>query len=166
MEIKLRKRKQTKNEKISLYLDIYKGYYIDENGKKKIDRQYENLKLYLIDNPKNEIEKKQNKDIFNIASQVKAKRELEIKSNQHGISTKDKNNISFLNYCKDYIERNSNIKNINIWNALLNILKKNISENFKLENVNAKFCEDVIKYIDSHPSARNNRLKQNSKQLY
>ena len=45
MFIHLRKRKQRKNGKISLYLDIYKGKTTTSDGKIKHHRQYEALNL-------------------------------------------------------------------------------------------------------------------------
>jgi len=59
MTVHLRKRKQRKNGKISLYLEIYKGKIILPNGKPKFIREYRFLNIYLVDNPKTEIDKKQ-----------------------------------------------------------------------------------------------------------
>jgi len=63
MSIYLRRRKQRKNGKISLYLDIYSGKTTDTNGKVKYHRQYEFLNLHLIDKPKTDAEKMHNKNI-------------------------------------------------------------------------------------------------------
>ncbi len=60
MNIHLRKRKQSKNGKINLFLEIYKGYEI-QNGKTKAFRDYEHLNLFLYEKPSNHIEKQHNK---------------------------------------------------------------------------------------------------------
>jgi hypothetical protein len=52
MTIKLRKHKQTKNGKASLYLKIYKDKTTDTNTKTMYIREYEYLNLFLLDNSK------------------------------------------------------------------------------------------------------------------
>jgi len=71
MTINLRKRKQTKNGKISLYLEIYKGKTTTADGKPKYIREYQFLNLFLIDNPKTEADKQQNKKILQLAKNIK-----------------------------------------------------------------------------------------------
>jgi len=61
MPINLRKRKQTKNGKISLYLEIYKGKITTVDGKPKYIREYQFLNLFWVDNPKTESDKQQQK---------------------------------------------------------------------------------------------------------
>jgi hypothetical protein len=63
MTINLRKQKQCKNGKISLYLEIYKGIFISDDGKAKSIRENEFLNLFLTANPKTESDKIRNKEI-------------------------------------------------------------------------------------------------------
>jgi hypothetical protein len=59
MKITLKKKK-LKNDKLSLYLEYYKGSQLDKEGKRIHIRDFEYLKLYLHQNPKNAAEKKEN----------------------------------------------------------------------------------------------------------
>ena len=61
MKISL-KQKKLKSGKFSLYLEFYKGSYIDSNGTKKHNREFEYLKLYTSQNPKTSQEKIKNKE--------------------------------------------------------------------------------------------------------
>ena len=63
MKISLRSKK-IKNGKISLFIEFYKGHYIDKNGVNKYDRDFEYLKLYPLENPSTSDEKRNNKEIF------------------------------------------------------------------------------------------------------
>ena len=70
MRVHLRQRRQ-KNRMISLYLEIYKGYLKTENKTKAI-RDYEYLNLYLYNKPSGFLQKKHNKETFQLAKTIKA----------------------------------------------------------------------------------------------
>ena len=76
MSINLRQRKQSKNGKISLYLEIYNGTTTTSDGKIKYHRKYEYLNLYLIDKTKTEADRTHNKNVRQLANNIKSKREL------------------------------------------------------------------------------------------
>ena len=48
MKIHLRKRKQSKNGKVNLFLEFYKGYEI-KNGKTSALRNYKSLDLFIYE---------------------------------------------------------------------------------------------------------------------
>ncbi|UUV22835.1 hypothetical protein [Paenimyroides aestuarii] len=54
-------KKKSSEGKISLYIETYKGSHIYEEGKRKHIREFEFLKRYLHENPKNPKEKKKTK---------------------------------------------------------------------------------------------------------
>ena len=66
MTINLRKRKQTKNGKISLCLEIYKGKSTTLEGKTRYIREYEYLDLFLVDAPRTEADKRHNKEVLQL----------------------------------------------------------------------------------------------------
>jgi len=70
MKIHLRER-QLKNERIRLYLEIYKGYTTKE-GKTKSIRDYEYLDLYLYEKANDFTKKQHNKNMFQLANSIKA----------------------------------------------------------------------------------------------
>ncbi len=63
MKISLKKKKLVSG-RYSLYLEYYKGYSIDENGKQTHNRNFEYLKLYLHGNPITISEKNENKETW------------------------------------------------------------------------------------------------------
>ena len=63
MKISLRKRK-LKSGKVNLSIEFYKGSEISPEGKRRHNREYENLKKFLYDKPKNASEKKKKKKIY------------------------------------------------------------------------------------------------------
>lgn len=86
------------NSKESLYLD----YYV--NGK----RHQKFLKLYLLNQPKTQLEKEHNKETIRFAENVKSKTEIAISAETHEIKPAFKQNISFIDFFEDY---NSNYLN-------------------------------------------------------
>jgi len=45
------------------------------------------LGLFLVDNPKNEADKQQNKKILQLAKNIKSEKELELHTNRYGFQT-------------------------------------------------------------------------------
>ena len=86
MRVHLRQRRQ-KNGKISLYLEIYKGY-LKTNNKTKAIRDYEYLNLYLYNKPSGFIQKKHNKETLQLAKTIKAQKEIDIQNGKYGFSNK------------------------------------------------------------------------------
>ena len=96
MKVHLRKRKQTKDGSISLFLEIYKGTTTGPDGKVKNLRDYEYLNLYLIDKPKNPLQKQGNKDTSQLAEMIKAKRQLELKIGEYVVTSGSKQNTNVI----------------------------------------------------------------------
>ena len=95
MKVHLRQRKQSKKGSISLYLEIYKGTQKKPDGSIKNIKDYKYLNLYLLDNPKNPVDKQQNKEILKLAESIKAKTELEIKNGLYGFTNEFKQDTNF-----------------------------------------------------------------------
>ena len=72
MRIHLRKRKQSNNGKINLFLEFYKGYEI-RNGKTKPIRNYKSLELFIYEKPLSYIEKQHNKQTLQLANSIRTK---------------------------------------------------------------------------------------------
>ena len=117
MLIYLRERKQRKNGKISLYLDIYTDKSILPDGTTKYHRKYEYLNLYLIDKPKTDADKTYNKRKKQLANSIKNQRELDLQTNKHGFTSKSNyKNTNFLEYFHNvmmHIQKNLIITNLN-----------------------------------------------------
>jgi hypothetical protein len=89
MKVTLRKKK-LKGEKSSLYLDITM-----ENLRKK-----EYLKLVFHENPRNEMERKENKHNMDLARAIQAKRLVELKEGKFGFRKQKTEKVKFLDYYK------------------------------------------------------------------
>lgn len=127
------------NGKISLYLDIYYA------GR----RQYEFLGLHLL--PKTQKNKQSNKQILELAEQIRLKRELEIVSTSHGIVSKVKRQIDLYTYFEQTIqikEQSDGLKNPNHYRNVLRHIK-NFTENkvITLAQIDQKFLEGFKAYL-------------------
>ena len=148
MKVHLRQRKQTKNGRISLFLEIYKGTTTTSEGKIKNLRDYEYLDLYLIDNPKTPIDKQHNKDLLKLASNIKAKRELEIKNGLYGFTNSFKQNTNFIDYFRDLIEKRKQSKgNYGNWKSTLKHLEKFAGNKVSFREIDQSFCENFRDYL-------------------
>ncbi|WP_431158032.1 phage integrase SAM-like domain-containing protein [Winogradskyella poriferorum] len=160
MKVHLRKRKQTKKGKISLYLEIYKGTSKTPEGKIKLLRKYEYLDLYLIDKPKTLVEKQANKDNLQLAESIKAKRELEIKNGIYGFTNDFKQNTNFIDYFKDQMEKRKESKgNYGNWDSSLKHLINFAGNQITFKEIDETFCENFIDYL------KNKAIKSNGQPL-
>lgn len=148
MKVHLRQRKQTKSGSISLFLEIYKGTTTTSDGKIKNLRDYEYLNLYLIDKPKNAIEKQSNKDNLQLAESIKAKRELEIKNGLYGFTSDFKQNTNFIDYFKDLTEKRlQSDGNYGNWKSTLKHLTQFAGTKVSFREIDQTFCENFRDYL-------------------
>ena len=96
MSVKLRT-KPLKNGKKSYYLDIY------HNG----ERDYKFLKIYVSPKDSREIKKEKK----NLAGSIRAKKELEVNSNEYGFVPNHKKNVDFIKYYQNFIDTNNKAGN-------------------------------------------------------
>jgi integrase/recombinase XerD len=148
MKVHLRKRKQTKDGSISLFLEIYKGTTITSEGKVRILREYEYLNLYLFDKPKTPIEKQDNKDTLQLAESIKSKRELEIKNGLYGFSNDFKQSTNFIEYFKAQTEKKKQSEgNYGNWDSTLKHLVKFAGTKKSFREIDETFCENFRDYL-------------------
>ncbi len=93
MSVTLRRKKLISN-KISLYLDIY------QEGKRK----YEYLQVYLIDKPKNPLDRELNKENLKIAETIRAEREISLNQQDFGYATMNKKKQDFFIFTHQYTQ--------------------------------------------------------------
>lgn len=95
--------------RISLYLEYYLGrneWVDEETGRTKIKhiRKKETLNLYLIYPARTQDERQKNKDLLELAKQIRIERENLMKSTQHGKPLVINKKINFLDYYQSYID--------------------------------------------------------------
>lgn len=131
MTVKLRKKKLA-DETISLYLDIYdKGY-----------RKYEFLDIKII-KPKTPADRQTNKENLELANKVRAKREHELNSSVHGISSADKQNVDFILYFEKFNEVYSK-KDVRMFISSLKKFKEFVLERTGRTSIPAKLVTESL----------------------
>lgn len=117
MKITLKKKK-LKNDKLSLYLEYYKGSQLDKEGKRIHIRDFEYLKLYLNQNPKTAAEKKENKEAEITAEKIFSIRKAEFFQGKYDIKNTSKSKRCFLDFFIEKAEEKINSpKNYGNWTA-------------------------------------------------
>jgi len=150
--VHLRERKQTSNGKISLYLEYYKGTAKTPDGKIKPLRDYEYLNLYLIDKPKTQQDRDQNKKTLELAKAIKAQKEIELKNGLYGFTSQVKSKALLLDYFKSEADKRTQSEgNHGIWQASLKHLKNYVQADYgsslTFYQVDEKFCEGFKTYL-------------------
>ena len=166
MKVFLRQRKQTRNGTISLYLEIYKGYAETKDGKRKPIRDYEYLDLYLIDKPRNPIDKQQNKENLNLAESLKAKRELEIKNGTYGFTNEFKKQTNFIEYFRNLVNKKETKGNLGNWYSTQIHLENYAGSNVTFKDIDLQFAEGFKEYLNKAKRKDGKPLANNSKASY
>lgn len=143
--IRLRK-KELKNNNISLYLDIY------YNGK----RTYEYLKLYLTKGT-SKSDKEHNKRTLNLANTIKAKRILELHNNQYGFNNKNKK-VLLLPYYEHVFSQKEYAKYVQSVSAKL--IKKIAKPNITLQDVTPEWIDKFKNYLMTETTLKQNTAHQ------
>lgn len=156
MKVKLRKRKI--GIKIKFYLDYYN----------KGERWTEDLKLYLIADPKTKEDKHSNKENQELAEKIWAKKHLEIANNEYNFYNKDKLNASFITYIELLAEaRKDSAGNYGNWDSALKYLKKFEPSDITFAKIDAVWLRGFKEYLQKKArTKRNEPLSQNSQYSY
>lgn len=167
MKISLKKKK-LKSGKLSLYLEFYKGSYIDSNGVKKHNRDFEYLKLYISKNPKTAEEKKRDKETLELANQILAIRQADHIQGKFDIKNTKKSKMSFLEYYKRLKEDRFNSKgNYDNWDAAQKHLENYCSYSVTFNDIDENFIKGFKRYLDIEAKTKSGvGLAQNSKYTY
>lgn len=126
--------------KISLYL----MYHFGPNQK----REYEWLDLFLYDKPKNQIEKDFNKQTWQLAETIKARKTVDDQTTAHGFISKVKSRICFVEYFKTLVDKKDMKGNYGNWLSTYEHLKNFTNgRSIPLEIVDEKFLENFKEYL-------------------
>ncbi|CDF79653.1 integrase [Formosa agariphila KMM 3901] len=167
MKISLIERKLSSG-KISLLIEYYKGSEISPEGKRKHIRDRENLKLYLFSDPKNAIERKENKETRLLAKKILAIREAEYYQGKFDLKNTTKGKRRFLDFFKEKVEeRYESPKNYGNWTAAFIHLERCVSTNTVFDDIDENFVNNVRKYFDKKAHTKSDLpLSLNSKYSY
>ncbi len=167
MKISL-KEKKLKNNQISLYIEYYKGSTSDANGKRTHIRDMEYLKLYLMENPKTALDKRQNKETFALAENILAVKKSDFVQGKFKIQSTSKAKKQFLEYFEEKArEKENSVKNYGVWTSALHHLKICLDSNLTFEEVDHHVIKKIRRYFDVTARTKSNLpLSPNSKHSY
>ena len=167
MKITLRKKKLSSG-KLSLYIEYYKGKVVDATGKSKHNRDFEYLKLYLHEKPKDAREKQENKETQKLAEDILAIRQAEYVQGKYNLRDYKKPKEIFLDYYeKKKMERYDSENNYDNWHAAQKHLLKYCPKSLMIEEVDQDFIRGFKKYLDTEAKTTGGiPLSQNSKYTY
>lgn len=148
--------------RVSLYLEFYLGrtQWVDEaTGKTKVkhDRRKESLNLYLIATPRTPAERQKNKEVLQLAGEIRAEREQQLKADRTGkrikTSLKKINLFDFMdNYVTGYTK-----KDIRVIACVIDHFKKFITESYpmyaktlKPEQLNRNIVAGFVEYLTGY----------------
>lgn len=141
-KIHLRKKPISKG-RVSLYLDFYPAITEPDSG--KLTRR-EFLGIYLIEKPKNPFDKTSNKELQELAENIRAKRQLEIQSGDFGFLKSKKNEIDFIDFLKALAESKTGSNKAG-WFTMLNYFIAFAGETLKASEVSENLCNDFRDFL-------------------
>jgi len=170
IKVKLRQ-KAISAGRSSLYLDYYPGVVDQKTGKLK---RREFLNLYLLNNPKSIIDKKQDKETMQIAEEIRMKKhsqankpEIYTEQEKQQLKQKELGENDFIKYFQKlaYKRYESNYDN---WMSAYKYLVAFTNEKLKFADLSEKFCNDFKEYLLNAKSNRSTKVKlaQNSASSY
>lgn len=86
---------------LSLTLEYNLGY---NHSTGKTCRKRESLKLTLVANPRDPMQRQQNRDTIELARRIRWEREQEFLQNREGYRLRKERKVNFLDYCQQYID--------------------------------------------------------------
>lgn len=152
--------KELSDGRLSLYLEYYLGrkqWVDEETGEVKVkhDRKKETLNLYLIKNTRTPLERQSNKQTLDLAKEIRAEREQELKADRTGKRIKANNRINFLDYFQAYID-NYTKKDIRMVEGSFNRFKDFLKEEYpiyqnsiKPDQLNKDMITNFVEYLES-----------------
>lgn len=162
-KVTLRK-KTLSSGKISFYIDYYPPIPHPRDGK-PVRKEY--LKLYLVQNPKNEIDRNFNRQTEMIAENIRARRQLDIQNRQYGFLSSERLMGSFIDFFRDVVRKKKGM-NSDVWYMALRYLISFAGQDLRFADINVHFCDGYKDYLLSAPgiSARKTPISNNTALSY
>jgi integrase len=170
IKVKLREKKISGNRK-SLYLDFYPAVPNPETGE---PTRRDFLRLYIVDNAKNPLDKQSNKETLQLAEQIRQKRENQLNKpeiytgyEKEQLKIKELGEQNFVAYFKSLADKRK-ASNHDNWVSAYNYLETFTKGNLKFADLNEKFCNDFKEFLLTTKSKKSNKvtLAQNSALSY
>lgn len=169
-KVKLRQKAISGNRQ-SFYLDFYPPIAHHETGE---PTRREFLGLYFFDKPKNPFDKQHNKEVLQLAEQIRQKRDNQLNKpeiytgyEKEQLRIKEQGELNFVDYFKQLAEKRK-ASNHDNWVCAFHYLNVFTKGNLRFENLNEKFCNDFREYLLTTKSNKSSKttLSQNSALSY
>lgn len=148
MNISLRKKKLN-DGRYSLFIEYNKGDTKDENGKRKRNRDFEYLNLYIYNDPKTPKEKKETKENLQLAENILAIRKADYLQGKFNLQDTKKSKELFLDYFNEKKnERYNETGNFDNWNAAQIHLEAYCPPNLTFSQIDENFVKGFKNYLD------------------
>ena len=170
IKVKLREKKISGNRQ-SLYLDFYPAIPHPETG--ELTRR-EFLGMYIFDKVKTPIDKLHNKEMLQLAEQIRQKRENQLNKpeiytgyEKEQLKIKELGEQNFIEYFKSLADKRKTSNHDN-WVSAYHYLETFTNGNLKFADLNEKFCNEFKEYLLTTKSNRSSKTKlaQNSAVSY
>lgn len=169
-KVKLRTKAISGNRQ-SLYLDFYPPIPHPETGE-PTRRQF--LGLYLLDKPKNPVDKQHNKETLQLAEQIRQKQDNNLNKpeiytgyEREQLKLKEQGERCFIEYFQKLANKRKASNYVN-WVSALHYLKKFTGGKLKFSGLNEMFCNEFREYLQTSPGNRSSKttLSQNTALSY
>lgn len=146
MKVTIRK-KQLLHGRSSLYLDFWPPITNPDNGRPQ-RREY--LEIYLIDRPRNEMDKVCNSETMKLAENIRARRQLDIQNRNYRFISDARKTGNFVTYFNSIssVKKEGTSDN---WGMAYKYFVAFAGHDIKFNDLDMKFCEDFKKYMLSAP---------------
>ncbi len=153
MKITIRQRKLKKNRH-RLVLNYYPPIV---NSRTNKQTRYENLKLFVYDQPATPAEKNHNKETAELANTICASRQLELQAQKHGMSPSFRKHESFIAYFRTLADRQRGL-NWHNWDSSVRYFQL-FTNNTELSfaELDLSVCEGFKRFLLDEPKLRESR---------
>ena len=146
MKVKLRTQEQ--KGKIYFYTDIFYGYVIDKNGKKKANRQRKSLGLSYPVKPTTPFDRRQKKEAIRLANEMLLKLETEFHSNKAGLSKSHLGENNFFDFIDNHLNNTKmTLNNRKSYENVISKLKAYRGSYVLINQVDYEYCRGFGQFL-------------------
>jgi len=169
-KVKLRQKAISGNRQ-SLYLDFYPPIAHPETGE---PTRRDFLGLYIFDKPKNPFDKQHNKEVLQLAEQIRQKQDNQLNKSEiytgyekEQLKKKELGERNFVEYFKQLADKRY-ASNHDNWASAYHYIETFTKGNLKFASLNEKFCNDFREYLLTTKSNKSSKttLSQNTAVSY
>ncbi len=139
-------------KEFSLTLEYYRGY---DRSTGNSFRKREKLPLTLIANPRDPVQRQQNKETIELARKIRWEREQEFLQNREGYRLRKERRINFLDFCESYIAsyKKKDVRMIKLardrFSDFLKEHNRLPAAQLKAEEISADMIRKFVSYLQS-----------------